>query len=200
MRSFWSEPFLWIHLAGIAVAPLALLVLWLSLAIGEPLTPFWLELVFLAVIAVAPIFWMQWSRPFEIFSLLVVALKPDVLTDEQRKILSLFKTTKQRLLALITALIMLGLLWDIYQFAPIAALPVENFPQVRILGLIIAAIAFLVGNLFIQVPVSVLGILLTKEDVFRNVEPLNSEQISQLFTVPGFRVKKIPLVPQISRL
>ena len=37
MRSFRSEPFLWIHLAGIAVAPLGLLVVWLALAIGDPL-------------------------------------------------------------------------------------------------------------------------------------------------------------------
>ncbi len=197
-RSFWSEPFLWIHLSGIAVAPLALLVLWLSLAVGDPLTPFWLELVVLAAIAILPIFWMQWNRPFEIFSLLIISLKPDVLTAEQRKILSLFKTKKQRLLSLITALIMLVLLWGIYQFAPVAALPVVGFPQTRILGLMIAAIAFLVSNLFIQVPVSVLGVLLTKEEYFTNIEPLTSEQISQAFTVPGFRVKKIPLVPKIA--
>ena len=39
MRSFRSEPFLWIHLAGIAVAPLGLLVVCLALAIGDPLNP-----------------------------------------------------------------------------------------------------------------------------------------------------------------
>jgi hypothetical protein len=200
MRSFRSEPFLWIHLAGIAVAPLGLLMVWLALAIGDPLTPFWLELVFLTAIAVVPIFWMQWSRPFEIFSLLVIALRPDALTVEQRKILSLFKTTKQRVLALITALIMIGILWLIYQFAPIAALPVVNFPQVRILGLIIASLAFLVSNLFIQVPISVLGILLTKDEVFNLIDPLAPEQISQSLTVPGFRVKKIPLISEMAEV
>ncbi len=198
MRSFRSEPFLWIHLAGIAVAPLGLLVVCLALAIGDPLTPFWLELVILAAIAIVPIFWMQWSRPFEIFSLLVIALRPDALTVEQRKILSLFKTTKQRVLALVTALMMVALLWEIYQFAPIAALPVVNFPQIRILGLIIAAVAFLVSNLFIQVPISVLGILFTKEEAFSTIEPLTPEQIPQSLTVPGFRVKKIPLIPEMA--
>ena len=199
MQSFRSEPFLWIHLAGIAVAPLGLLVLWFALAIGDPLTPFWLELVVLSAITIIPIFWMQWSRPFEIFSLLVIALRPDSLTIEQRKILSLFKTTKQRFLALITALIMLGILWAIYQFAPVAALPVASFPQVRILGLVVAAFSFLVTNLFIQVPISVLGILFTKEEVFNTIEPLTPEQIPQSLTVPGFRVKKIPLIPETSQ-
>jgi hypothetical protein len=198
MRSFRSEPFLWIHLAGIAVAPLGLLMVWLALAIGDPLTPFWLELVVVTAIAIVPIFWMQWSRPFEIFSLLVIALRPDALTVEQRKILSLFKTTKQRVLALLTALMMMALLWEIYQFAPIAALPVVNFPQIRIVGLIIAALAFLVSNLFIQVPISVLGILFTKDEAFNLIDPLTPEQIPQSLTVPGFRAKKIPLIPAIA--
>jgi len=45
MRSFWTEPFLWIHLAGIAALPLALELVWLGLAVGDPILPVWLELV-----------------------------------------------------------------------------------------------------------------------------------------------------------
>lgn len=198
MTSFRSEPFLWIHLSGIAVAPLALLVMWLALAIGDPITPYWLELVILAIAAILPIFVMQWSRPFEIFSLLIISLRPEFLTTEQRKILSLFKTTKQRIFSLITALLMVAVLWGIYLFSPVAALPVTSFPQLRIVGLIIAAIAFLVANLFTQVPVSVVGVLLTKQEVFNTVEPLTVEQIPPSFTVPGFRVRKIPLVPEVT--
>ena len=198
MSSFRNEPFLWIHLSGIAVAPIALLIVWLSLAIATPITPYWLELIILGMIGIIPILLMQWQKPFEIFSLLVVSLRPEVLTLEQRKILSLFKRPKQQFLALLTALLMAGKLYGIYYFAPLAALPVVNFPQVRLLALFVAAIAFLVANLFVQVPVSVLGILFTQNKVYEETTPINIEDIPKNLTVPGLRVRKIFFVPELS--
>jgi hypothetical protein len=198
MSSFRNEPFLWIHLSGIAVAPIALLIVWLSLAIATPVTPYWLELIILGMIGIIPILLMQWQKPFEIFSLLVVSLRPEVLTLEQRKILSLFKRPKQQFLALLTALLMAGKLYGIYYFAPLAALPVVNFPQVRLLALFVAAIAFLVANLFVQVPVSVLGILFTQNKVYEETTPINIEDIPKNLTVPGLRVRKIFFVPELS--
>lgn len=198
MSSFRNEPFLWIHLSGIAVAPIALLIVWLSLAIATPITPYWLELVILGIIGIIPILLMQWQKPFEIFSLLVVSLRPEVLTLEQRKILSLFKRPKQQFLALLTALLMAGKLYGIYYFAPLAALPVVNLPQVRLLALFVAAIAFLVANLFVQVPVSVLGILFTQNKVYEETAPINIEDIPKTLTVPGLRVRKIFFVPELS--
>ena len=198
MSSFRNEPFLWIHLSGIAVAPIALLIVWLSLAIATPITPYWLELIILGIIGIIPILLMQWQKPFEIFSLLVVSLRPEVLTLEQRKILSLFKRPKQQFLALLTALLMAGKLYGIYYFAPLAALPVVNFPQVRLLALLVAAIAFLVANLFVQVPVSVLGILFTQNKVYEETSPINIEDIPKNLTVPGLRVRKIFFVPELS--
>jgi hypothetical protein len=198
MSSFRNEPFLWIHLSGIAVAPIALLIVWLSLAIATPITPYWLELIILGIIGIIPILLMQWQKPFEIFSLLVVSLRPEVLTLEQRKILSLFKRPKQQFLALLTALLMAGKLYGIYYFAPLAALPVVNFPQVRLLALFVAAIAFLVANLFVQVPVSVLGILFTQNKVYEETTPINIEDIPKNLTVPGLRVRKIFFVPELS--
>lgn len=198
MSSFRNEPFLWIHLSGIAVAPMALLIVWLSLAVATPITPYWLELVILGIIGIIPILLMQWQKPFEIFSLLVVSLRPEVLTLEQRKILSLFKRPKQQFLALLTALLMAGKLYGIYYFAPLAALPVVNLPQVRLLALFVAAIAFLVANLFVQVPVSVLGILFTQNKVYEETTPINIEDIPKNLTVPGLRVRKIFFVPELS--
>jgi len=198
MSSFRNEPFLWIHLSGIAVAPIALLIVWLSLAIATPITPYWLELIILGIIGIIPILLMQWQKPFEIFSLLVVSLRPEVLTLEQRKILSLFKRPKQQFLALLTALLMAGKLYGIYYFAPLAALPVVNFPQVRLLALLVAAIAFLVANLFVQVPVSVLGILVTQNKVYEETTPINIEDIPKNLTVPGLRVRKIFFLPELS--
>jgi hypothetical protein len=198
MSSFRNEPFLWIHLSGIAVAPIALLIVWLSLAIATPITPYWLELIILGIIGIIPILLMQWQKPFEIFSLLVVSLRPEVLTLEQRKILSLFKRPKQQFLALLTALLMAGKLYGIYYFAPLAALPVVNFPQVRLLALLVAAIAFFVANLFVQVPVSVLGILFTQNKIYEETTPINIEDIPKNLTVPGLRVRKIFFIPELS--
>ncbi len=191
MRSFWSEPFLWIHLAGIAVVPLALQLVWLSLAVGDPLTPFWLELLILIGVGIVPILWMQWTRPFDIFSLLIVALRPEALSLEQLRLLSLFKIGKQRLLSAIAALMMIGALWFIYRFAPLAALTASFVPQGRIVGLLLASVAFLISNLFLQVPISVLGVLFTSEQEWQTTEPYPPEKISQTFTVPGFRVRNI---------
>ncbi|MDJ0546138.1 MAG: low-complexity tail membrane protein, partial [Microcystis sp. M53601_WE4] len=83
-----SEPFLWIHLAGLAALPIFLQIAWIGLAVGDPLPFLWLEWLFLGAIAIIPVFWMQWTKPFDIFSLLLVALKPSQLTPEQLKILS----------------------------------------------------------------------------------------------------------------
>ncbi|MGF1478278.1 MAG: low-complexity tail membrane protein [Cyanophyceae cyanobacterium] len=191
MRSFWTEPFLWIHLAGIAVLPLTLQATWLGLAVGEPIPFFWLEFLLLAAVGIVPITLMQLRRPFDIFSLLLVAVRPEALTPRQQQILSLFTAGKQRLLTAVGVLIMLVILWQIYRVAPLAAVAASSLPQVRLLGLMIAAVAFLLSNLFIQVPLSVLGVLLTGEQVFAAAEPLSPDQIRQKFIIPGFRVNRI---------
>lgn len=191
MRSFWSEPFLWIHLAGIAVVPIALQLVWVGFAIGDPVLPYWLELLLVGAIGILPILWMQWNKPFDIFSLLIIALRPDALTLQQQRLLSLFKRSQQRLLALLTAILMALVLWQLYRWSPLVAVVASFLPQWRILGLSIAAVGLLVSNLFIQVPVSVLGVLSASEEQFETIEPCTPEKIRQYFTIPGFRVKKI---------
>ena len=191
MNNFRSEPFLWIHLAGAAAVPLLLQIVWLGLAVGDPLSPFWLELLLLGAVGILPVFWMQWNRPFDIFSLLFVSVKPQALTSQQQSILSLFKSNRERLLAVIAAVAMTAVLWLLYQYAPLAASAAAFLPQWRVFGLFIAAIAFLACNLFVQVPLSVLGVLLTKEAQLATVNPYPAEQIPQGFIVPGLRVNKI---------
>ncbi len=148
MRSFRSEPFLWIHLAGIAVVPLSLQVVWLGLAVGNPLPFFWLELLLVAAVGIVPVFWMQWQRPFSIFSLLILAVKPEEMMESQRQILSLLKSNRQRFLSAIAAIVMLLALWPLYQLAPIVVMAASIIPPFRLLGLLIASVAFLVSNLF----------------------------------------------------
>lgn len=191
MSSFRSEPFLWIHLSGIAILPLLLQVVWLGLAVGDPVLPFWLEFMFIVGVGILPVLWMQWNKPFDIFSILILAIKSEELTPEQLKILSLFKTTKHRLLAVATAVFLFWLLWKIYLVAPAVAMVAPFPPQWRIAGLLLAALAFLVSNLFLQIPISVLGVLSTGQEKFEQQEPWNSGAVAQDFLVPGFRVKQI---------
>ena len=83
-----SEPFLWIHLVGIALFPALVGVTLIGLAVGNSFAYF-IELPLLAAIAIFPILLMQLSRPFDIFSVLIFSLKPECLTEDQRKILAL---------------------------------------------------------------------------------------------------------------
>lgn len=195
MNNFRTEPFLWLHLTGLAVVPLTLQLVWLGLAVGDPLPWFWLEVLLVGGLGVIPPMWMQWTRPFDIFSVLLVSVKPDQLTPQQRQILSLFKTPKQKAFSAIAALGLLGVGWQLYQWAPLGSMTVTLIPQWRILGLAIAAIAFWMSNLFIQVPVAVLSVLLTSQQRWLATTPYLPEKILQDFTVPGFRVNSIPLLP-----
>ena len=196
MRSFWSDPFLWIHLAGLAVVPLWLEVCLLGLAVGDPILPVWLELLFVALIGIAPILWMQWQRPFYIFSLLVLALKPEQLTEDQRRLLTLFQSARNRFLAIAVAVFWVFLLRPIYDTAPIAAAIAKMAIDSHWLGLLLAAIAFLASNLFFQVPVAVLGVMLHSQETFAATVPYAPAHIRQNFTLLGIPVNKIlgPLV------
>lgn len=195
MRAFWSDPYLWIHAAGVAAVPLCLLVCLLGLAVGDPLLPVWLELGLIAIAGIAPIVWMQWQKPFYIFSLVAVGLKPERLTDDQRRILTLFKTRRSPVWIGLGALVLLVLLRQIYLIAPIAA-DITPFTG-RGLGLGVAAIAFLASSLFLQVPLSVGRVLLASDQEFAATQPFAVEQIVQAFSVLGLQVNQIlpPLLP-----
>lgn len=191
MRSFWLDPYLWVHVAGLAALPIFLEICLLGLAAGYPLLPAPLELLLIAAIAIGPIFWMQWQRPFYIFSLLLVALKPNQLTETQRRMLRFFRTPQSRAIALVVPLVLLWVLWQIYRLAPLAA-DVTPIPAgQRIVGLGVAAIAFLLSNLFLQVPASVLRVLLVSDKALAAAEPYPVEQIAQDFTLLGLQVNRI---------
>lgn len=171
--------------------PLWLDVCLLGLATGEPLLPTWMELGLVAGIGVLPIAWMQWQRPFYIFSLVFLAVRPDKLSEDRRRILRLFRDP---LVKFLTAVAPIPLIWGlgkIYALAPLAS-DMTPLPEgSRALGLLIAVIAFLLANLFIQVPVSVLRVLLTPQRVFQQVLPYDLGSLKQDFTVLGLRVNRI---------
>jgi hypothetical protein len=191
MSSFRSEPILWIHLAGLTTLPIFLTLCLFFLSVGEPLLPESIELLLVAIFGTLPLLWMQLRRPFYIFAILGIALKPENLTEQQRKILCLIKTKLNPGLVLLSTLLLVIVLWQLY---PVASL-FPNFsgflPQWHSLGLLFAAFAFIASNLFLQIPLSVLPVLVTNDTDFAGIEPLPLEQIKQDFTILGVRVNRI---------
>jgi hypothetical protein len=189
MRSFWADPYLWIHLAGVAAVPLSLLVCLLGLAAGDPILPPWLELGLVAAAGIAPIVWMQLQKPFYIYSLLAVALRPEQLTESQRKVLGLFLARRNSVATGIAAFVLFLVLKQIYTIAPIAEgiTPISSHG----LGLIVAAIAFLGSNLFLQVPVSVGLVMLSSDAEYMQIAPIEVAQIPKRLLVFGIPVNAI---------
>ena len=84
--------YLWVHLVGLAAVPLLLDICLAGLASAGPAFDyptagsfqFWA----IALLGIVPTLWMQLARPFYIFSLPPLALKPSELTEEQRRLLA----------------------------------------------------------------------------------------------------------------
>ncbi|MEL7034080.1 MAG: low-complexity tail membrane protein [Cyanobacteria bacterium J06592_8] len=191
MPNFRLDPYLWIHLSGIAVLPLWLCLCLLGFAIDYPIGPIGVELTVVASLGILPILAMQWFRPFYIFSILLIAIKPKQLTPTQRQILTRFKTSLNQKLAGVAPIILIPILWQLYRLAPIAANAVSLSLHGRIVGLLIASLGFLGANLFLQVPISVISVLLTRKAEWAVTEPLDIEQIRQGFTRLGLGVNRI---------
>lgn len=189
MRSFWADPYLWIHLAGVATVPLSLLVCLLGLAAGDPILPPWLELGLVAIAGIAPIAWMQFQKPFYIYSLLAVALRPPQLSEAQRKVLAMFVVRRNPIAIGVAAFILFLALKQIYAIAPIAE-GITPIPA-RGSGLIVAAVGFFAANLFLQVPLSVLLVMLSSEAEVAQIQPIEVDQIPSRLFVFGFPVDAI---------
>jgi hypothetical protein len=182
---------LWIHLSGAATLPIFLGLCLLGLAVGSPLLPVWLEIFLVAVAGIVPVLWMQWFRPFYIFSILVVALKPQNLTSVQQQILTRFKTKLNQGITLFVAVLLAVILWQLYRLAPLAASVVPFPPSWRWAGLLLAASAFLASNLFLQVSASVMAVLLTPESKLAATKPHVLEKIRQDFTIAPWQVDRL---------
>jgi len=190
VKSLRSEPFLWIHLSGIVMFPVCLGIMWIALGLGNTFNPF-VELSILALIGILSILLMQLTRPFNIFSILLVSLRAESLNDQQKKILVLFKTFKNSLVSLLASSVMVVTLWLIYCLSPLSVGAINFVPQWRILSIAIACVAFWASNLFLQVPLSVLLVLLTKQAKLAKIKPYAVDKIEQDFTTPGIKVSKI---------
>ena len=190
VKSLRSEPFLWIHLLGISVFPVFIGITIIGLSIGD--SYFFIgELILLTVITVIPVFVMQFKRPFNIFSVLFLSLKPKCLNDRQKTILSLFKRFKHKFISAIAAVLMTALLWLLYRLSPLAVGTVGFIPQQRLLGLAIASVGFFASNLFFQIPLSTLLVLSTKQIKLDRTFAYSLDEITRDFTTVGIQIDRI---------
>jgi hypothetical protein len=188
MKKSWSDPYLWVHVAGTATLPFWFLSCLLGLAAGDPILPMGLELLLVAALGVAPVVWMQLKRPYSLYSLLAVTLKPEKLSEDQRLVLTWLKAGNPLFLAGGAGLLCLGLkLISDGTVIASASTPIPN----HFLGLIVAIVSFLGANLFLQVPLSALQVLLKSDGVFSAIAPYAIGRILSDFTVPGIKIDKI---------
>lgn len=190
MALWRCDPYLWVHLAGLATVPLWIDLCLLGLAVGNPTLPA-LELGVIAALGVLPVLVMQLRRPFYIFSLPGLALKPAALQDDQRRLLSQFRRWRVRLGAL---LVPIPLVWVLLTLYPLAFLARDLTPFSdwgRLGGVAIATLSFLMANLFLQIPLAVLQVLATPPRVMAKVAPYAAENVAADFTWMGLTVSKI---------
>ncbi len=194
MATHRYDPYLWVHLAGIATVPLWLAICALGLAAGSPQ---WsgLELALLTLLGVSPVLWMQIGRPFYIFSLLALTLKSTALSDDQRRLLTLFQQGWVRGLAIAAPVPLVWLLWEIYPRAVVASDITPFAPWGRLGGLAVAAGSFAMANLFLQVPVSVLAVMATSDKRFKRTAPYPLDEIKAHFTQVGIPLNR--LLPEV---
>jgi hypothetical protein len=190
MKAFRYDPYLWIHLAGLAAVPIWLDGCLMGLAVGYPSMPR-LELAALIGVGVIPALLMQLQRPFCIFCLIVLALRPTALTDGQRKILTLFRRWRVRWVSLLVPVPLVWVLLKLYDLAPVAADITPFSGWGRVGGVALASICFLMANIFLQVPASVLQVLLMPEKQFAAAGLYPTERVRQDFTLIGLPVNRI---------
>ncbi|TVQ05457.1 MAG: low-complexity tail membrane protein [Leptolyngbya sp. DLM2.Bin27] len=190
MESWRCDPYLWIHLVGVATVPLWIDLCLLGLAVATPTLP-GLELGLIVALGVLPVLVMQLRRPFYIFSLPGLALRPGALKDDQLRLLTQFRRWRVRLGAL---LVPVPLVWVLVKLYPLAFLAREFSPfggWGRLGGIAIAVLGFFLANLFLQVPVAVLQVMATPDRRMQTVAPYPADQIAASFTWFGLSVGKI---------
>lgn len=182
--------YLWIHAAGLAAVPLLLDICLAGLAstgsaFDYPVAfraQFWA----IALLSIAPPLAMQLVKPFYVFSLPPLALKPTELSDDQRRCLQVLKTLQVKILAGITAGFSLWILQVLY----------AELPQIKPLmtpssGLITAALSFFLACLFLQISVSAGRSIFVGPSTLKRVTPYQREAIARDFLILGLPVDKL---------
>ncbi len=183
MIKLQQNRYLWLHFAGLAFVPLLLDICLAGLASAGPALPFRGQFWAIALFGIVPGLVMQWVKPFYIFSLPPSALKPSMLSEDQRRCLQIFKSWQIKALAVVVTIFLLWLLVQLYTLSP--QLSPMLTPQA---GLVCAAIAFFTAATFTQISVSAARALLIGPDALKRVSACDESVIAKDFLIAGFRV------------
>lgn len=190
MTTFRYDPYLWVHLAGLATVPFWLVLCLLGFGVGYPTVPA-VELPLVLGLGVLPGLYMQLKRPFYIFGLLFLALKPEALGEDRRRLLTVFRSWRIRLTAPLVALALGWCVLQLYQVAPVVADITPFREWGRLGGVALATVGVLGASLFLQVPVSVLQVLTMPETTLQATLPYPEGNIHRDFSVFGLSVASI---------
>jgi hypothetical protein len=161
----------------------------LGLASGDPIFPVWIEETGVALAGILPVALMQRYRPFCIFSILVVALPPEQLSEWRRRILAAFRTRENLLLTGLTALLLYFTLLQAYRFAPVVEglTPIHAGGVARLSGLLLAAVGFFGANLFLQVSLAAMRVLTFSDRELEALDPVPTDAIASQFSLFGWQ-------------
>jgi hypothetical protein len=134
---------------------------------------------------------MQLQRPFYIFSIPGLAVRPDKLGEDRRRLLTLQRTWFSRALVCLSAIALFLALYWLYQLAPMAADMTPFAAKSRSVGWLICAGSFLLANLFVQVPATVIPLLLASPEQVAKTPPYEAAAILPQFMVWGLRLSAI---------
>lgn len=186
MIKLQQNRYLWVHFTGLAFVPLLLDICLAGLASAGPALPFGGQFWAIALLGITPALAMQWLKPFYIFSLPPSALKPSVLSEDQRRCLTIFKSWQIKALAVVVAFLSLWLLAQIYAMSPQIS-PVLT-PKA---GLLCGASAFFIASSFMQISVSAGRALLIGPTALKRVTAVEKSAIARDFLILGIRVNKL---------
>lgn len=183
------DPYLWVHLAGLAALPLCAELCLLGLAAGDPLLPGGWDWLLVGLLGTAPIVAMQWLRPFYPFSVLLVSLRADRLNETQQRILQRWAGWETKAIALIASLLVLWALQRLDQLSPLAA-EIAPLDQ-RAIGLLVVWLGALLGSLLLTVALVSLWVLLTPQTAFSAIEPFPVGNVPSSFLRLSVRLTKV---------
>lgn len=179
------DPYLWLHFSGLAMLPLTLALVAIALPVGMPLPFATLELVLIIILGGVPVWALQILRPWNPYSFLFFQIPPERMDERQKQVLRLVQGTRQPLLNVLGAVVMVVLLWQIAHYSPLAIGMTAGFWQIHLLGLGVAIAGFFLSNLFLQIPLTLLPTLLLSEKTVSEIDPHPNVSIRRDFTCWG---------------
>lgn len=185
------DPYLWLHLVGLATLPLTLSLMAIALAWGIPFPFSVAELVLIVLVGGIPVWVLQILRPWQPFGFLIFQIPPERMDERQKKILRLIQGTRQPVLNAVGAVFMVILLWQIAHYSPLATGMTEGLWQWRIFGLLGAIAGFFLSNVSLQMSITLLPTLFLSEQTVREIDPHPNVSIRRDFACWGLSMGQL---------